>query len=442
MSDNQPQADKANLVAEILKVNEELNQLKDLDAILDRILTESRKITRADAGTIYLVEDDKLRFGYVHNDTFVKEGEVNKDIYANFTMPINDQSIVGYVAGRGEPLNIEDAYDMPSDSPVTFNPGFDQKTGYHTTSMLTLPIKTSQGKVSGVMQLINAKNDNGRPVAFSQNSRIVLPLFANAASVAIERAIMTRELILRMMQMAELRDPSETGAHVTRVGTFSAEIYHKWALMKGIPEKERKKNKDLLRVAAMLHDVGKVGISDKILKKPAKLDDEEFAVMQFHTVFGAKLFLNSTSDLDAMSGEIALSHHEKWNGRGYPGRVSDLHGEVKRMGQPKQGGEIPLMARIVALADVFDALGSRRSYKPPWPDEKIIGLLKEERGQHFDPDVVDAFLSIFDVVAAIRDKYTEDLPEDEKPNPQGEAAKKAADAQDKERGKDHETKAS
>lgn len=426
---------------EILAVNEKLNELKDLDAILDRVLSESRRLTNADAGTIYLLDEDKLKFSYVHNDTLLKAGEINKDIYANFSIPISDASIVGYVAGRGEALNIKDAYNMPADSPVAFNPAFDKKTGYRTTSMLTVPIKTSQGRVSGIIQLINAKDVTGDSIPFSQDSQHMLPLFANTASVAIERAIMTRELILRMMQMAELRDPSETGPHVTRVGTYCAEIYHKYALMKGIGERERKKTKDLIRVASMLHDVGKVGISDKILKKPAKLDEEEFAIMQFHTVYGAKLFNNSTSELDAMSCRIALGHHEKWNGRGYPGRVSAMTSEVKAMGVPLVGEEIPLEARICALADVFDALGSRRSYKPPWPDEKIIKLVKEERGQHFDPEVVDAFLEIFDVITAIRDKYTEDLPEDDKPNPQGEAAKKAADTQDKDRGKDHETKA-
>ncbi|BBD08836.1 HD domain-containing phosphohydrolase [Desulfovibrio ferrophilus] len=422
---------------EILAVNDRLNELKDLDAILDRVLTESRRLTNADAGTIYLLDENKLKFSYVHNDSFMKEGEINKDIYANFSIPLNDESIVGYVAGRGESLNIEDVYDMPGDSPVTFNPAFDKKTGYHTTSMLTVPIKTSQGKVSGIIQLINAKNETGKSISFSHDSQNMLPLFANTASVAIERAIMTRELILRMMQMAELRDPTETGPHVTRVGTYCAEIYHKYAMMKGLAETERKKTKDLIRVASMLHDVGKVGISDKILKKPAKLDNEEFAIMQFHTVYGAKLFVHSTSELDAMSGRIALGHHEKWSGRGYPGKITALTGEVKAMGESLVGEAIPLEARICALADVFDALGSRRSYKPPWPDEKIIGLIKEERGQHFDPDVVDAFLDIFDVITAIRDKYTEDLPEDEKPNPQSAEAKKAAEAQDKERGKDN-----
>ncbi len=405
----------ADIIVDILDINKQLNQLKDLDAILDRMLFECRRITGADAGTIYLVENDKLKFSYVHNDTFMKEGEINKEIYANVSMPIDDQSIVGYVAGRGEALNIENAYDMPDDSPVQFNPAFDRKTGYHTTSILTSPIKNSQGKVSGVIQLINAKDSESKAIPFSRESQTVLPLFANTASVAIERAVMTRELILRMIQMAELRDPSETGAHAQRVGAFSAEIYHRWAQVKGVPDDERKRMKDLIRVAAMLHDVGKVGISDKILKKPAKLDDEEFAIMQCHTELGAKLFRNSTSDLDALSGVIALRHHEKWNGRGYPGKVSNSQPDKLQKGE-----QIPLAARICALADVFDALSVWRSYKAPWPDEKIIKLIKEQRGEHFDPDVVDAFLDIFDVILAIRNKYTEAVPEDEKCDPTDE----------------------
>jgi HD-GYP domain-containing protein (c-di-GMP phosphodiesterase class II) len=414
MQTTPPSPDGADILCEILAVNEALSGLKDLDAILDRILTESRRIARADAGTVYLVEDGRLRFGYVHNDTLIGQGKVTKDVYADFTLPMDSTSIVGHVAATGRALDIADAYAMAPDAPVAFNPAFDRKTGYHTTSMLTLPVITSQGAVSGVIQLINAKDDAGRPVPFGPQARTLLPLLATMASVAIERAIMTRELILRMMQMAELRDPSETGAHVTRVGSYAAEVYHRYAQMAGTDERELKKTKDLIRVAAMLHDVGKVGISDKILKKPARLDPEEFAVMRMHTVYGARLFQNSTSELDAMSGSIALNHHEKWNGTGYPGRLDGL-APAQAPGPPKAGTEIPLEARIVALADVFDALGSRRSYKPPWPDEKILALLREERGAHFDPDVVDAFLDIFEVIAAIRDKYTEDQPAPDAP---------------------------
>jgi response regulator RpfG family c-di-GMP phosphodiesterase len=161
----------------------------------------------------------------------------------------------------------------------------------------------------------------------------------------------------------------------------------------------------------MLHDVGKVGIPDSILKKPAKLNEEEFDIMRFHTVFGARLFVNSTSDLDAMSGEIALNHHEKWEGGGYPGKIADLHCEAE-MGERKRGEEIPLAARITALADVFDALCSRRSYKKEWSDDRILKVVREESGKHFDPEVVDAFLSIFDLITAIRKKFTEEKQRD------------------------------
>ena len=284
------------------------------------------------------------------------KGGVNKEIYSNFSMPINDKSIVGYVAHHGEQLVIDDAYDLSPDLPFSFNKAYDQKTGYRTASILTTPIVTSQGEVAGVIQLINSKADNGQSVPFPKAARDFLPLFAANASIAIERGIMTRELILRMMRMAELRDPSETGAHVQRVGAYSAEIFHAWALKKGMDTTEIKRRKDLIRVAAMLHDVGKVGISDKILKKPAKLDDEEYRLMRYHTVFGGQLFAHSTSELDAMSGRIAIGHHEKWNGTGYPGALVDVFAPEQPMDRPRQGEEVEIEARICALADVFDAL--------------------------------------------------------------------------------------
>ena len=394
-------------ISHILRVSEELSDLKDVDAILDRILHEARALSNADAGTIFLVEEGSLKFSYVHNETLFKSEEINKHIYVNVTLPVNDESIVGYVANHGEALAIDDAYDLPPGLSYHFNKAFDEKTGYRTKSTLTIPIKAAQNRIVGVMQIINAKDEAGNSVPFSKAAQTYIPLFANNASVAIERGIMTRELILRMMKMAELRDPSETGAHVQRVGAYSAEIYHKWALNQGVDPKERKKFKDVLRVAAMLHDVGKVGISDMILKKPAKLTDDEFATMKWHTVFGARLFVHSTSQLDALSSEIALNHHEKWNGAGYPGKIPDLFSDHARMGEPKSGEDIPLAARITALADVFDALCSKRSYKAEWTDEEVLQWVTEESGRHFDPQVVEAFVSIFDVIKAIRDKFNE-----------------------------------
>ncbi len=393
-------------LSSILKNIEELNHLKDIDTILDKILFEARQLSNADAGSIFIVDEQKLRFGYVHNDTLFKEDESNEAIYVDFTLPVNDKSIVGYVASTCDTLVIDDAYQIPSDRPYTFNDMYDHKSGYTTKSILTIPLMTFHDKLVGVMQLINAKED-GRIIPFSKESQALVPLFANNAGVAIDRGIMNREMILRMVRMAELRDPTETGAHVLRVGAYSAEIYHQWAIKHGIDIQEMKRKKDLIRLAAMLHDVGKVGIPDKILKKPDKLSDQEFNEMKWHTVYGGRLFINQTSNLDKMSMDITLNHHERWAGGGYPGRINDIMMPEITMGDPKKVDEIPLSARIVALADVFDALTSSRSYKSPWSDDDAMEKIESESGKHFDPEIVTIFFKIFPVIKAIRNKYRE-----------------------------------
>ncbi|EGB15395.1 metal dependent phosphohydrolase with GAF sensor [Pseudodesulfovibrio mercurii] len=402
-------AGRDDAVLTILKITDEVNQLKDVDTILDKILYESRQFSGADAGSIYLVEDDRLIFSYVQNDTLFKAEAANAALYQNFGIPIGDQSIVGYVAKTRRSLAIDDAYELDPTLPFSFNKSFDEKSGFRTTSMLTIPLIAQESRLVGVMQLINAKNESGAVVPFSDAARTYIPLFCNNAAVAIERGIMNRELILRMMQMAELRDPSETGAHVQRVGAYCAEIYGTWAARRGHSAKEIKRTRDNLRLAAMLHDVGKVGISDAILKKPAKLTAEEYDIMKWHTVYGARLFRNQTSELDRMSMEIALCHHEKWAAPGYPSIPLDQvwHESPDLGGAVLNGEDIPLSARICAVADVYDALASPRSYKDPFPDEKCLDILEKDAGTHFDPEVVEIFLEIFDVIKAIRDKWVE-----------------------------------
>ncbi|RJP91425.1 MAG: GAF domain-containing protein [Desulfobacteraceae bacterium] len=392
-------------VALIMKRIEGFNTLQDIDTILDKILEEARHLTKADAGSIFIAEDDRLLFGYVHNDSLFKKDEANEEIYVDFSVPVDHHSIVGYVASTGETIVIEDAYHLPEDSPYTFNSAYDQKSGYKTQSILAVPLHTFHGRLVGVMQLINAKDEAGKVIPFAKKTRDLIPLLANNAAVAVDRGIMNREMILRMVKMAELRDPTETGAHVQRVGAYSAEIYHQWAVRRGIDKQERSRKKDIIRLAAMLHDVGKVGIPDIILKKPDKLSGQEFDVMKWHTVYGGRLFINQTSDLDRMSMQIALNHHEKWAGGGYPGYIEDLMQSDVRMGTPKVKEEVPLSARIVSLADVFDALTSRRSYKEPWTDEKTLGIIEAESGRQFDPELVEVFFQILPVIKAIRSKY-------------------------------------
>jgi HD-GYP domain-containing protein (c-di-GMP phosphodiesterase class II) len=391
--------------ASIMKKIEELNHLNDIDTILDKILFEARQLSHADAGSIFIMEDDKLRFGYVHNDTLFKEHEVSEAIYGDYTIPVNDHSIVGYVALTGEPLTIDNAYHIPSGHPYMFNPEYDHKSGYTTTSMLTIPLMTFHGKRVGVMQLLNAKNQGTHIVPFSKESQALVPLFANNAAVAVDRGIMNREMILRMVRMAELRDPTETGTHVQRVGAYAAEIFQQWAIKRGMDIQEMKRKKDLIRLAAMLHDVGKVGIPDKILNKPEKLSAQEYDIMKWHTVYGGRLFNNQTSQLDAMSLDIALNHHEKWNGRGYPGKIDNIMSDEMKPGVPKKTDEIPLSARIVALADVYDALATKRPYKESWSDDQIFETIRNESGNHFDPELVNAFFEIISVIKAIQTKY-------------------------------------
>lgn len=179
------------------------------------------------------------------------------------------------------------------------------------------------------------------------------------------------EILERLSQAAEFRD-DDTGQHTHRVGTMSARLAE--ALGLGPQEVE------LIRRAAPLHDVGKIGIPDSILLKPGRLTPEEMDVMRTHTTIGAQLLSSGRSRLMAAAEEIALTHHEKWDGSGYP---RGLRGE-----------EIPLMGRIVAVADFHDALASDRPYRKAWTGEKIREEITSQTGRHFDPAVVEAFFGL------------------------------------------------
>lgn len=387
------------IIVNILETIRQLNQLQDVDMILDRILFEARSLAQADAGSIYLLRKNVLHFSHVQNDTLFGARGAGAAQYTKHSLPVSKESIVGYAALTKKMVVIDDAYAMDPALPYSFNSSFDQKNNYQTTSLLTLPLLTSSDLLVGVMQLINAQDADKQAIPFSSASQSYVPLLANNAAVTIERGILNRELILRMVKMAELHDPKETGAHVQRVSAYAAELYQRWAEKKDLPSAEIKHYRDLISLAAMLHDAGKVGISDIILKKPARLTPEEFAIIQRHTIYGAKLFTNISSELDQMTYDITLHHHEKWNGAGYPGQPV---GQGRR---PLAGEEIPLAARITALADVYDALSSKRCYKKSWDDDKVYSIIKSETGSHFDPELVEAFFEITDILKAIQQKF-------------------------------------
>ncbi|MFO7558425.1 MAG: HD domain-containing protein [Desulfobacterales bacterium] len=394
----------------------ELNQVQDLDILMEKILSEARRFVNADAGSIYLEKNNHLHFSYTQNATLqrrLEEGE--KLIYSIFSIPIDKTSIAGYVAATGQPLNLKDVYRIDSTKPYRFSRKFDVASNYTTRSALTLPLKTASGKILGVLQIINARDDNNRFVAFSNKDQRMMTHFASIASVAIRRARMTRAIILRMIKMAEMRDPKETGAHVNRVGSYAVEIYERWALKHKLSNDEIHKNKDSLRMAAMLHDVGKIAISDVILKKPGRLDKEEFEAMKKHTVFGALLFQDKQSDFDEAAAQVALSHHEWWDGNGYPGNIDiesgyPIIGHTGKKGQPqgKKGEEIPIFGRIVGLLDVYDALCSRRVYKEAWDESKVLSVIEESSGKQFDPELVEIFFNSLDIIYSVKERYLDE----------------------------------
>ncbi len=406
-----PQSDSEKL-KQVLALDSELHKIQDLDILLERILYEARKVVNADAGSIYIKEGDHLIIQYSQNDTIQKTlPPGQKLIYNVFKVKINPQTISGYVASTGSAVNIPNVYNIPEGAPYSFDPSYDQISGYRTVSNLTVPIRTNLGEMLGVLQMINAKDPEGNVAPFTKEDEMLVLHFATNVSTALQRAQMTRAILLRMIRMAELRDPKETGPHVNRVAGYAVEIYERWAQKHHISQHEIEQNRDNLRMAAMLHDVGKVAISDIILKKPARFTDEEYEIMKSHTYMGARLFIDKQSEFDEMAQLVALTHHENWDGSGYPGHIEVDTADPLHLMQQKtesnglKGEEIPLFGRIVALADVYDALISHRVYKEAWSEEKVYKEIRTLAGTKFDPELVDIFFEVLPNIKSVASKY-------------------------------------
>lgn len=227
--------------------------------------------------------------------------------------------------------------------------------------------------------------------AFSDDDLRLLHGIAAAAAAALKNATLIRRLketamdtVFRLALAAEHRD-QETGFHIHRMSEYAATLARGLGLSEAYAE--------TMRLAAPMHDVGKIGIPDAILKKPGRLTADEYEVMKQHTIKGGEILAGAQSELLQMAQSIALTHHEKFDGTGYPKGLKEK--------------QIPLEGRIVAVADVFDAVLSKRCYKPAFALEKGIDVLEQGKGRHFDPDVVDAFLSVQDEILRIRDRYRE-----------------------------------
>jgi len=187
------------------------------------------------------------------------------------------------------------------------------------------------------------------------------------------------EIAIRLLAVASVRD-GETAGHVRRIGLYAAAVAE--ALGWGTSRAED------MKIAAPMHDIGKIGIPDAILRKPGRLTDDEYRIMQRHTVIGAEMLAGSDIPLLKMGREIALCHHEKWNGTGYPNAL--------------KGEDIPMAARIVAIVDVYDAMLSRRVYKDPIPESDVLDAMARAAGQDFDPSLFDIFTIVLPRIRQIR----------------------------------------
>jgi HD-GYP domain-containing protein (c-di-GMP phosphodiesterase class II) len=276
------------------------------------------------------------------------------------------QGIAGWVARRGGALIIDDVH-----ADKRFHADIDRTTGYETRSMIVVPV-ASKERMLGVLQAINKKDG-----CFTEDDLEMLETLANQVGTAIENALLYQEqretflgITLAFAEALEKRD-NYTGGHTRRVCQYSMAIGRHLEL----PEEQLEE----LHLSAILHDIGKIGVSDRVLQKPGKLEPEEFAEMNRHPVLGSEI-LEHVKSLRAMIGGVR-HHHEKYDGSGYPDR--------------KKGEEIPLIGRIIAVADAFDAMTSTRPYRTALSHETALNELAAFSGRQFDPRMVEAFMEVY-----------------------------------------------
>jgi HD-GYP domain-containing protein (c-di-GMP phosphodiesterase class II) len=370
--------------------------------LAERVLAKCRRLTDAEAGSIFIMRgkgpDRHLEALSLQNDAMKTPRKL-------FVIPMTPASIAGHVATTGDIVFVDDVDRIPGGVPYRFNRTFDLKSGYQTRSIMCFPLKTAEGRVIGVVQLINRMQD-GRIEPFLRSFADMIGVVGLLVGRAIERAealeqihernkrlternrelkaertrvlqlsqeteqalMMSVELLARA---AEVHD-AEIGSHIQRVNEYS----YLMATLAGMDNAFC----DEIRWAAALHDVGKMSVDQAVLRKPGKLDEGEWVEMKAHTTYGMQI-LTGHPRL-AMSREIAHCHHEMWEGGGYPRGLKDE--------------EIPIAARIVAVADVYDALRSARPYKPAYSHEHAVEIMLQgdERMRpeaHFDPRLLALF---------------------------------------------------
>lgn len=357
---------KSDPLVSLVKIGRSISAVTDIDVLLKVIAEETKIAIQADRCTVFMYDKDKNELW-----SRVALGLDSQEI----RFPA-DKGLAGYVVKTGEPLNISDAYSDPR-----FNPDIDKETGYTTKTILCMPIKNNNKEIIGAFQVLN-KNGG----VFTKRDEDLLAAIGGSASIALENAqlfeqqkelykeqkILFESFIDTLAKSIDARDKITAG-HSSRVKLYAMLLVDQL----GCDEKF----KELVEKAAILHDIGKIGIRDSVLQKEGKLTDEEYKHIQEHVRITHDILGKiHTSEEFKMITEMACSHHEKYDGSGY---YRHLEGE-----------NIPYGGRILAVADVFDAITSRRHYRDKMPIQNVIDILLSGKNCHFDGNLVDEFLKI------------------------------------------------
>ncbi len=354
----------------------EVSKERDYDETIRILADMGKALTSSDRCSVWVVDEEKQEIW-----TKVAHGMDAK------RLPL-DSGIVGYSISNGKKVIIDDVYNDDR-----FNPDIDKMTGYITKSMMVIPMFDNDYNIIGAFQVINHRGEKG---TFDERDMQRLMLASTYAAETLISAKLTseieetqKEVVFTMGAIGESRS-KETGNHVKRVAEYSKIL----ALAYGLDKEES----ELLKQASPMHDIGKIAIPDSVLKKPGRFNHEERNIMDTHAELGFNMIKNSERPLLKAAAIVAYEHHEKYNGTGYPRRL--------------KGEDIHIYGRITAIADIFDALGSDRVYKKAWSDERIFQFFKEERGEHFDPKLVDLFFENIDEILKVRDTFKDEYQEE------------------------------
>jgi putative nucleotidyltransferase with HDIG domain len=355
---------KVKELSSLLEAFKELNTNIEIDEVFQNILQQMVKVLKAEAGTLWVIDNEH---GEIKASAAI--GPTSEAIL-NIRMKL-EEGIVGKVISSGEPHLIESVATEPS-----WAKRVDDTSGFVTKSMITVPL-TSNRKVLGALQLLNKKGD----IFFSNNDVNLALALANQSALALQNSQMYDELykmymsiIKTLAKVLDARDPYTAG-HSDRVANYSFVT----AKQMGFNNRECEE----LYKAALMHDIGKIGVPDEVLRKPTRLTAEEYSMIKQHTVIGAEILSNlEPKSVMKNAVQIARSHHERMDGSGYP--------------EGLKGQDIPLFARIVGVVDAFDAMTTIRSYSKGSTLREAAAELIRCKGTLFDESVVEAFTSILE----------------------------------------------